>query len=645
MNSTIISLLKSTVFLFLALVLLTPPGSAQAQTPWQDTGFSTATPRPDPDLVVVREKSYGAEGVDLTPYGIGTGPVDYVQSIYFRFFVDLEAGSYDSFIARVEFPQNVTILGIITDVDELGGAANDGIATETDLLFGVAADPDDYSEQNRGFEQLGGEGTSEFVALADGDNALVFGLNIEEGMDDFRVIVDYGSSFPTDTAFDIQSYRIGQLGGAVPERGILVGDDANPVVFGSGDFGEAGSVFGIPQTSVVEPTTGGTLPFEAYSNIYILRDQATSQATLVDGFDVDLVLPAPELHIYPTSSLREPVGITDGPNSMIFSVTETFGLASSSAGNPGSVEMDLELLDGTCVDITNSPGTDDLFLLRDQDGGDTFIDRLELTGYTFTDHIAVTGTDVTEPVAIADFPDGMLFVADADGGYAVINAASQAVTTGTVTLPEGTWVDATRLGDLVYVLREKAGGIHTIDIFNPLDMNVRVFDMLEVPHADSPAAITDGPNAQLYVVSRAEDENLTISVINARMRELVHRYDFLHLPGWNVSVTGLDPIVSATPHGGLPTAGTLMTSASPNPFNPRVEIKYALERDALVRVAIYDIHGRMVRTIHNGQQSAGERSVTWDGHDRNGRAMPSGTYLYRVDTGSTAGMGKITLAK
>ena len=88
----------------------------------------------------MRERAYGSEGVDLTAYGIGTGPVDFVQSIYFRFFVDLEAGSYDSFIARVEFPAEVTILGIIIDNDELGGSIDDGVATEMDNIFGVAAD-------------------------------------------------------------------------------------------------------------------------------------------------------------------------------------------------------------------------------------------------------------------------------------------------------------------------------------------------------------------------------------------------------------------------------------------------------------------------------------------------------------------------
>jgi hypothetical protein len=138
----------------------------------------------------------------------------------------------------------------------------------------------------------------------------------------------------------------------------------------------------------------------------------------------------------------------------------------------------------------------------------------------------------------------------------------------------------------------------------------------------------------------------TVAEIDPDIMEIVHLYDFMHFPGSNVSITNLDPVVSSAPgNGSLPVRVNLMTAASPNPFNPMVAISYALDRDSLVRVAIYDIQGRMVRTIFNGPQGVGEQSVTWDGTDRTGRDMPSGTYLYRVDAGLSAGMGKITLAK
>ena len=93
----------------LVLLFVTVP-AAYAQAPLEDTDFTAATPRPDPDVIVVREQSYGAAGIDLTSYGIGAGPVDYVQSLYFRFFVDNDP-SEDATAGRVVLPPGVEILG------------------------------------------------------------------------------------------------------------------------------------------------------------------------------------------------------------------------------------------------------------------------------------------------------------------------------------------------------------------------------------------------------------------------------------------------------------------------------------------------------------------------------------------------------
>ncbi|NNF07371.1 MAG: hypothetical protein HKN21_11470, partial [Candidatus Eisenbacteria bacterium] len=78
-------LMLVTCFVGLALGSVAP---VHAVDPYVDTGFTTATPRPDADLVLVREKFYGAGGLDLSAYGIAGGPHDYVQSIYVRLYVD-----------------------------------------------------------------------------------------------------------------------------------------------------------------------------------------------------------------------------------------------------------------------------------------------------------------------------------------------------------------------------------------------------------------------------------------------------------------------------------------------------------------------------------------------------------------------------
>ncbi len=70
-------------------------------------------------------------------------------------------------------------------------------------------------------------------------------------------------------------------------------------------------------------------------------------------------------------------------------------------------------------------------------------------------------------------------------------------------------------------------------------------------------------------------------------------------------------------------------NAYPNPFNPSTTLRYDLPEDSRVSLTIYDIMGREVYT-HAAIEGAGYRSITWQGRNRAGRALPSGIYLYRL---------------
>ncbi len=68
----------------------------------------------------------------------------------------------------------------------------------------------------------------------------------------------------------------------------------------------------------------------------------------------------------------------------------------------------------------------------------------------------------------------------------------------------------------------------------------------------------------------------------------------------------------------------------PNPFNPATVIRYDLPVAARVRVTIYDILGREVKTLIEGVQGGGSMTVQWDGTDREGIRVASGVYLYEL---------------
>ena len=86
---------------------------------------------------------------------------------------------------------------------------------------------------------------------------------------------------------------------------------------------------------------------------------------------------------------------------------------------------------------------------------------------------------------------------------------------------------------------------------------------------------------------------------------------------------------------------------SPNPFNPATTISYSVpEGNAVsVRLDIFDIRGRLVRTLVDETKDAGTYHILWDGTDARGSHLASGVYLYRMRSGQFVQTRKMVLLK
>jgi hypothetical protein len=84
------------------------------------------------------------------------------------------------------------------------------------------------------------------------------------------------------------------------------------------------------------------------------------------------------------------------------------------------------------------------------------------------------------------------------------------------------------------------------------------------------------------------------------------------------------------------TAGAFSLHACrPNPFDETTSIRYTLGDRATVRIRVYDVAGRGVRTLVDSEaQGPGEHSVAWDGKNEKGARVSSGIYFYRLEAGS-----------
>ena len=84
----------------------------------------------------------------------------------------------------------------------------------------------------------------------------------------------------------------------------------------------------------------------------------------------------------------------------------------------------------------------------------------------------------------------------------------------------------------------------------------------------------------------------------------------------------------------------------PNPFNPETQIRFSIGGEEAVKLIIYDMMGRQVQTLINGDSfSAGYHIVNWNGLDSKGQKVPSGVYIYRIKAGSFIADKKMLLVK
>ena len=84
----------------------------------------------------------------------------------------------------------------------------------------------------------------------------------------------------------------------------------------------------------------------------------------------------------------------------------------------------------------------------------------------------------------------------------------------------------------------------------------------------------------------------------------------------------------------------------PNPFNPSVTIEYALpQATTQVSIQIYDITGRLINKLVDGEKTAGWHSAVWHGNNAIGKQASSGLYLVRVIAGDGVKLTKVMLVR
>jgi hypothetical protein len=103
--------------------------------------------------------------------------------------------------------------------------------------------------------------------------------------------------------------------------------------------------------------------------------------------------------------------------------------------------------------------------------------------------------------------------------------------------------------------------------------------------------------------------------------------------------------MSTTERIAIPTLSPVLRQNIPNPFNPTTSISFTVPARSRVRLDVYDVEGRHVKTLFDDMIEAGTRSARWDGTNGRGDHVGSGVYFYQLRTAETLLTRKMVLLK
>jgi hypothetical protein len=115
--------------------------------------------------------------------------------------------------------------------------------------------------------------------------------------------------------------------------------------------------------------------------------------------------------------------------------------------------------------------------------------------------------------------------------------------------------------------------------------------------------------------------------------------------GFNVNYVEVVSVPTGAESDGR-SARVALYPCYPNPFNPTTTIGYEVRERVPVTLAIYDVGGKRVKTLADGESTGtGYHEKVWDGRNEAGRVVSSGVYFYRLEAGGYTETRRMVLLK
>lgn len=246
---------------------------------------------------------------------------------------------------------------------------------------------------------------------------------------------------------------------------------------------------------------------------------------------------------------------------------------------------------------------------------------------------------------------GLIFVSDSSRGFHVM--PPQCAGDGAPPVPVNVVI---RSGPAEPTVNDRSDGIVTAAVLSDA-----VFDATTIDHR----SVSMGPfGAREIHTSHGDYLRHELDVDKDGRTDLVFHF---RVPDLGFDCAEKDIHLSGSTFDGMPVEGkvdldcrhlektlggadavhgrTGFTGIRPNPFNPRTEISFELMSASEVELLVYDLSGRLARTLIRGFRDPGHHLVAWDGRDDHGRMSAAGVYICVLRSADEVNSARITLLK
>ena len=139
----------------------------------------------------------------------------------------------------------------------------------------------------------------------------------------------------------------------------------------------------------------------------------------------------------------------------------------------------------------------------------------------------------------------------------------------------------------------------------------------------------------------SDNTSLCTRILNPQ----TNQYEPNKLIAGNIDTKQICLVESANQPNQEETPSIINVKTYPNPFNPSTTIRFTLAEKAKVKVTVYDVKGRKVNTLADGEMMMGSHAFVWNGNDANGTKSASGIYFVKIATPQKALVNKIVMMK